>query len=110
MNSLLICLIITFSITYIWDYVNFPNEFVNQILTFILKRPTNITLAKPFGCSLCMTTWTTLVVLLCMNPAFCWMCLLYGMSTKYALYTIQTADKLISAVFINIERLLNKLR
>lgn len=110
MNPLLICVIITFSIVYIWDVVNFPEEFVNRILTIILKKPVHITLMKPFGCSLCMTTWTTLIVLLCMCPAFCWMSLLFGMSTKYCLYTIQLTDKIISAVFINLERLLNKLR
>ena len=31
MNSIIICIIITFSIVYIWDVVNFPEEFVNRI-------------------------------------------------------------------------------
>ena len=110
MNPILICIIITFSISYIWDYVNFPNEFVSQIMSLILKRPVSITLEKPFGCSLCITTWTTLIILLCLDPSLCWLSLFFGMSTKYALYTIQITDKIISAVFINIERLLNKLR
>lgn len=110
MNPILICIIITFSIVYIWDVANFPEEFVNRILTIILKKPVHITLMKPFGCSLCMTTWTTLIVLLCLNPALCWMSLLFGMCTKYALYTIQLIDKIISLIFIKIEQLLNKIR
>lgn len=110
MNPILICIIITFSISYIWDYVNFPNEFASNIMSLILKRPVSITLAKPFGCSLCMTTWTTLIILLCIDPCWCWLSLLFGMSTKYMLYSIQIVDKIISAALINIERLLNKLR
>lgn len=110
MNSIIICIIITFSIVYIWDYVNFPEEFANRILTIILKKPVHITLMKPFGCSLCMTTWTTLIILLCINPCWCWLSLVFGMSTKYALYTIQTVDKIISLIFIKIDKLLNKFR
>lgn len=106
-NIFLICLIIAFSVVYIWDYVNFPEEFVNRILTLILKKSVHITLAKPFGCSLCMTTWTTLIVLLCVNPAFCWMSLIYGWSTKYILYFINITDKLISNLFMTIERFLD---
>ena len=110
MNSIIICIIITFSIVYIWDVVNFPEEFVNRILTIILKKPVHITLMKPFGCSLCMTTWTTLIILLCIDPCWCWMSLVFGMSTKYILYTIQIVDKIISLFFIKFEQFLNKLQ
>lgn len=109
MNSIIICTIITFSIVYIWDVVNFPEEIVNRILTIILKKPVHITLMKPFGCSLCMTTWITLIVLLCIDPCWCWLSLVFGMSTKYILYTIQIVDKIISLFFIKLEQFLNKI-
>lgn len=110
MNTFIICLIISFSITYIWDYVNFPAEIADRVVSFITKgKIKHIELKKPFSCSLCMTTWATLIVLLCMDPAWCWLCLLYGLSTKYILYAINLTDRIISLVFVLLERLLNKI-
>lgn len=110
MNTILICIIVTFSISYIWDYVNFPAEIADRIVSFVTKGKIKHTeLKKPFSCALCMTTWTTLIILLCIESKLCWMCLLFGMSTKYALYAIQLTDRIISLVFVLLERLLNKI-
>lgn len=109
MNPILICTIITFSISYIWDVSGFITEFSDRIVSLITKgKIKHIVLRKPLSCSLCMTTWVTLIVLLCINPCLCWMSLVFGMSTKYALYTIQLIDKIITLLFVLLERLLNK--
>ena len=110
MNIFIICLIVSFSITYIWDFARFPEELADRIISFVTKgKINNIELKKPFGCSLCMTTWTTLIILLCFDPCWCWMSLVFGFITKYILYIIELLDKMISLVFVLLERLLNKI-
>lgn len=100
MNSFLICLIISGSITYIWDVVDFPNQISSRIMENVTKgKIKTVFLKKPWNCSLCMTTWITLLVLLIMNPAFCWLALLYGFITKYWLYAFQLLDLFISRLF-----------
>lgn len=101
---MIICLIITFCIVYIWDYVEFPRELISQILHMPVE------LKKPWGCSLCMTTWITLIALLFINWKLSWMCILFGFSTKYILYTIQTIDLILSTIFVLIEKLFEKIK
>ena len=110
MNIFIICLIVSFSITYIWDFVHFPEELADRIISLVTKGKINhIELKKPFGCSLCMTTWTTLIILLCLDPCWCWMSLIFGFITKYILYIIELADRIITLLFVLLERLLNKI-
>lgn len=109
MNIFIICLIVSFSITYIWDFVHFPEELADRIISLVTKGKINhIELKKPLSCSLCMTTWTTLIILLCLDPCWCWMALVFGMSTKYILYAIELTDRIITLLFVLLERLLNK--
>lgn len=49
-------LFISLLITIVWDYLNYPNE----VATLVMNKLTNgrikqVSLIKPFGCSLCMT-------------------------------------------------------
>lgn len=110
MNIFIICLIVSFSITYIWDFARFPEELADRIISLVTKGKINhIELKKPFGCSLCMTTWTTLIILLCLDPCWCWMSLVFGFITKYILYAIELTDRIITLLFVLLERLLNKI-
>lgn len=110
MNAIIICIIVSCCITYIWDFVNFPQELANSLAALFTKgKIKSVELKKPFSCSLCITTWTTLIILLILVPKLCWMCLLFGAATKYISYAYTLADKIISLVFILIERVLNKI-
>ena len=52
-------------ITVVWDVLRFPNEIANGIAAWLTKgKITNVTLIKPFGCSLCMTFWCGLIYVL----------------------------------------------
>lgn len=107
MNSLIICLIVMFSITVIWGYLDVPNEIASKIMNFFtggkIKR---VELKKPIGCTLCMTFWSTLVILLIMSPKWCWMSLLYALGTKYTLYIIELVDRALVKLFVKLENLL----
>lgn len=109
MNVVLICLIITASIVYIWDWVRFPQEVANLVASKMTNgKIKNVILKKPFGCSLCMSTWITLVILSIFNWKLLPLCLVYGWSTKYILYLFTLADEIVSKIFVLMERLINK--
>ena len=108
MNIYLACLIIALSFVIIIDYLDAPNEIAGNIMGLITKgKITHVRLNKPFGCSLCMTFWTTLILLLIVNPCMCWLSLIYAICTKYIFYLINLIDLIICKSFIYIE---NKIR
>lgn len=108
MNIYLACLIIAVSFVIIIDYLDAPNEIAGTIMGLITKgKITHVRLKKPFGCSLCMTFWTTLILLLIVNPLMCWLSLIYAIITKYIFYLINLIDLIICKSFIYIE---NKIR
>lgn len=108
MNIYLACLIIAVSFVIIIDYLDAPNDIAGTIMGLITNgKITHVRLKKPFGCSLCMTFWTTLILLLIVNPLMCWLSLIYAISTKYIFYLINLVDLIICKSFIYIE---NKIR
>lgn len=108
MNIYLVCLIIALSFVIIIDYLDAPNDIAGTIMGLITNgKITHVRLKKPFGCSLCMTFWVTLILLLIVNPLMCWLSLIYAISTKYIFYFINLVDLIICKSFIYIE---NKLK
>lgn len=105
--SLLICLIVMVSIVLIWDWFNAPNEIASQLMNWLSKgKITQVELKKPWGCSTCLTFWITLVILLVMSPQLCWMSLVYAFFAKYTLYIIDTVDRLITKIFVLLQKIL----
>lgn len=110
MNVFIICLIVTISIVYIYDWVEFPRTLIQHFTSIILKRDVKeVRIPKLLECSLCASTWITLIILLFIKPEYCYVCLLYGFSTKYILYAIQTIDNLLSLIFLSLEKLYTKI-
>jgi hypothetical protein len=112
MNSIVICLIVTIAIVWGIGYLDFPHTFVARILTLIRGKevtPDRIKLPKLLCCHLCCTFWCTLVILLIMSPHLCWFSMIFAFSTKYILYAIQLLDRVLTKVFILLERLCNKI-
>lgn len=107
MNILVICLIVTCCIVYIWDYVQFPQEITNIVAGWITKgKIKHAILRKPWGCSLCMSTWITLGILLCYQAwAYLPLCLVYGWSTQYILAIYDIIDGALTKVLGFIERI-----
>lgn len=95
-NVLLACLIITTSIVIIWDYFNAPQEMINQLVNWWTGgKITSVILKKPYGCSLCLSFYTTLIVLLCFNWKLAPMALVFAWSTPYILTICQLLDKIV---------------
>lgn len=107
MNILLVCFIITLCIVYVWDWVGFPQEITNLLASKITRGKIKYAeLKKPFSCSLCMTTWITLIVLGIVNWHYLPMALVYGASTKYILYIYTLIDEFITKLLTYIETLI----
>lgn len=98
MNILLANIIITICIVYIWDVVEFPQSLLSQLLHIRVT-----VLRKPWGCSLCMTTWITLIMFLIFNWKLAPVALLLGWSTKYIHYTFNLVDRILTKIFIWLE-------
>lgn len=112
MNILLLCLIISGCITYIYNTVDFPHTFVARILSRLYKkeiRPQQVVLPKILECSLCATFWSTLVVLLVFQPSWWFMAFVFAQSTRYIDMLIQVVDKLITKFFCLIDKVLDKI-
>lgn len=110
MNVLILCGIITLAIVYIWDWVHFPEEVASSIMNRLTNgKITNVWLSKPWGCSLCVTTWITLIILAIFNWKLIPLCLLYGWSTKYVYYVYQIIDGLLSLLLCFVDRIIRKL-
>lgn len=111
MSIFIICLIVTISIVYIYDWVEFPRTLIQYLTSIILKREVrDIRIPKLLECSLCITTWVTLIILLFTKPEYCYLSLLYGFSTKYILYIIQTIDNFLSLLFVGLDVLYTKIK
>ena len=99
MNILLVCLIITAAIVYIWDYVMFPQELANEVADIITGgKIKHVKLRKPWSCSLCLSTYTTLFILLYFNWKYAPLCLVYGWATQYILAIFQIVDGVLSKI------------
>lgn len=105
-------------ITIVWDILMFPNEIAGKIASWLTKgKITNVTLSKPWGCSLCMTFWCGLTYVLVTVgvgsiPAFitnlC-LCLAFALATTYIQMTINLINKLIINLFVRLEKLIDKI-
>lgn len=110
MSVLVICIIMTACIVYVWDVLHFPQEIFDEIIKVISKgKLQHIELKKPFSCSLCISFWCSLVLLLIMLPEHSYFALVSAFSTKYINYTFSIIDAIISKIFVLLERLINKL-
>lgn len=112
--------LINVAIVLIWDYFNAPNDILSALFSSFTKgRITTIELKRPFGCSLCMTFWCSLIYLIVdlmlTGCTFYGILLAFALSainaflTKFVFYTIQTVDNTFSKLFILLERLVNKI-
>lgn len=111
MNIFVTCFIISCAIVYIYDFVEFPKNLFKTFCSRILNKTVNsVRLPKLLECSLCATTWITLIILLIFEPKFCYLALVYGFSTKYILYTIQIVDNLLTFLLLTIDTTLTKLK
>ena len=104
---LIYCLILTTSIVYVYDFLNFPREFLARIYSIILKEevdPSRIKLPKLLECSLCASNWSTLILLLILNWKLAPLCLLFSWSTRPIYQIINILDKLIHNILAAIEK------
>lgn len=104
---LIYCLILTTSIVYVYDFLNFPREFLARIYSIILKEevdPSRIKLPKLLQCSLCATNWSTLILLLFLNYKLAPLCLFFSWLTGPVLQIINILDKLIHNILAAIEK------
>jgi hypothetical protein len=107
-NIFLICAIITACIAYIYK-LDAPNEIGSTIMSWLTKgKIKKIELRKPWGCPLCITFWVTLIILLVVYPAYCWLSFVYAFSVKYIDYSITILEYFLDWVFIRLERIFNK--
>ena len=117
MNIIIINLIITAAIVYIYDIVDFPHNLVARGLSWIFKKdiqPSSVRLPKIFECSLCASTWTTLVLFAIFDWRLIPLCFVYGFITTYISSLINIVDKLIKLILLyidtGIDTLYNKIR
>lgn len=107
MNEILICLIITVSIVLIWDYFGFIGEFSNYMVELFTRgKIKSIELRKPFGCSLCMSVWITLIILLCLNWKLAPMALVFGWYSQYVIPIIQCIDMMLNKMLYYLQKIL----
>lgn len=108
MYALILCLIITGCIAYIY-HLDAPNEVVSTFMSWITRgKIKRVELRKPWGCPLCMTFWITLVVLLVLAPKFWFMSLVFAFSVKYIDYTITVLERALDRLFCWLETILKK--
>lgn len=105
-------------ITIVWDILMFPNEIASGIASLLTKgKINNVGLGKPFGCSLCMTFWCSLIYVLVTVgfvsiTIFTWhlsLCLMFALATTYIQMTINLINKLIINLFVRLEKLIDKI-
>ena len=98
---LLQLLLLTASITYIWEHSGFISDLAKGIYNY--THPKNEWLGqplrKPFGCYICMTFWLTFIVLL-FNTS-----IIYALSLgcAYAI-TASVINKIMKYIFILINK------
>ena len=100
MNTILLTFIITCSIVYITDVLNFPDNLATEITRMISGKVKYVHLKpKILNCSLCQSFWINLIVLLILTPQFVYFALIWAALTKYILYSFQLIDLALTRVF-----------
>lgn len=111
MSTFLTAFLITVIIVYVLDWVEFPKTFLSRLSSIILKREVKeVRLPKLLECSLCLSTWVTLIFYLFTDPNIWYLSLVHGFSTKYILYSVQLIDQILSLLFITLETLFTKIK
>lgn len=110
-------LFINITVVLIWDIFNFPNEFASTIAQIITHNKVQyIQLKKPFGCSLCVTFWLSIVYTV-VNLGFTFENLLFALFlsavsawlTKYTFYLIRFIEQFLGRLFMFLERSITKI-
>lgn len=112
MNEIIICLIITFAVVYITDFLGFFNQATARVLSIIRGKEIGIdriNLPYIFRCSLCQSFWLTLIVLLVMNWKLCWISLVFSYLTKPILYLYTLIDLFVEKMYKVLYNLINKI-
>lgn len=107
MHPILITFIITLIIVYVVDYVRFIPNALSKLYTLIFNKeiqPDNIRLPYILTCSLCLTTWTTLITLLFIEPTYVPMSFIYGWSTQHILKLYTLIDNVINYIFYKLNK------
>ena len=105
-----ICWTLTFAIAYIF-HIDAPNQIASWLADILTNgKIKHIELRKPFGCPLCLTFWTTLIILLCTSPQYWYMSLLLAFLSKYFDYGLTILELLLDKAFLLLEKLLNKIK
>lgn len=100
MNTILLTFIITCSIVYITDVLNFQDNLATEITRMITGTVKYVHLKpKILNCSLCQSFWINLIILLVLSPQFVYFALIWAALTKYILYAYQLIDLTITRVF-----------
>ena len=108
MTPLLFAIITTCIIVYVWDYIAFPQHIADSIISAIThNKIRHCEIIRPFGCSLCMTQWTTLIFFLCVQPELFWVSFILSWSTQYILLLYNLIDKLLLTIFKQLEKILH---
>ena len=109
-------LLITFIIVMIYDYAEFPAEFLSRFYSLIFKQKISkyaVKLPKLLGCSFCTTFWTTLLfqfltggasIIVMLSLSLC-----CAFLSKPILYLITIIDKLFSKTLDRLKDIINKI-
>lgn len=107
MHILTLCLILTLAIVYVYDYTGFVQQSANQLAEFITKgKIKHVTLRKPWGCSMCITQWSTLIVLLFYAPSLCYWSFIFSWSTQHVIKLYYMIDLVINKLLTLIEKMI----
>lgn len=105
-----LCWTLTFAFAYIF-HIDAPNQIASWLANILTNgKIKHIELRKPFGCPLCLTFWTTLIILLCTSPQYWYMSLLLAFLSKYFDYGLTILELLLDKAFLLLEKLLNKIK
>ena len=105
-----VLILINLAVVVIWDIFRAPQTMADGLAELLTKgKIHSITLRKPFGCSLCITFWISLVI----TYLFCerslegflvatLLSLLNAYMTKYTYQFISLTEKIIDKIIYNI--------
>ena len=100
MNTILLTFIITCSIVYITDVLNFQDNLATEITRMITGKVKYVHLTpKILNCSLCQSFWINLIILLILSPQIVYFALIWAALTKYILYAYQLIDLALTKIF-----------
>jgi hypothetical protein len=106
MQAIELCVIVSVCVAIVY-WLDAPNDIASYVMSLLLGREVHVQLRKPWGCSICMTFWLTLIVLLIVQPSLWWVSFVCAWNAKYLYYFIVVFDKVIVKVFTTIEEWLN---